>query len=206
MNPEGDHFVTRLTHTLQVTQVGRSLATALGLNEPLTEAICLGHEVGHPPFGHTGEVALSPYVDGEWLHSEQSVRVFEVLEPVNLSLGGARRHSGPHLEGRSRPGDGGRDGLPLRRSHRLSGARHGRRRSRRHPGAFRHSPRRARRLRRAGARVGRSHDPRRDPGFDVRRRAGHGERDCWKRCTFFASSCSRTSTSVLRRRNRQRRR
>lgn len=86
LNPEGDHFVTRLTHTLQVTQIGRSLAAALGLNEALTEAICLGHEVGHPPFGHTGEVALSPYVDGEeWLHSEQSVRVLEVLEPLNLS-------------------------------------------------------------------------------------------------------------------------
>jgi len=86
LNPEGDHFVTRLTHTFQVTQIGRSLAAALGLNEALTEAICLGHEVGHPPFGHTGEVALSPYVeDEEWLHSEQSVRVLEVLEPLNLS-------------------------------------------------------------------------------------------------------------------------
>jgi dGTPase len=96
LNPEGDHFVTRLTHTLQVTQIGRSLAVALGLNEALTEAICLGHEVGHPPFGHTGEVALSPYVEGEWLHSEQSVRVFEVLEPLNLSwevLDGIRAHT-----------------------------------------------------------------------------------------------------------------
>ena len=96
INPEGDHVVTRLTHTLQVTQIGRSLAEALGLNESLTEAICLGHEVGHPPFGHTGEEALSPYVDGEWLHSEQSVRVFEVLEPSNLSwevLDGIRAHT-----------------------------------------------------------------------------------------------------------------
>jgi dGTPase len=96
LNPEGDHFVTRLTHTLQVTQIGRSLAVALGLNEALTEAICLGHEVGHPPFGHTGEVALSPYVEGEWLHSEQSVRVFEILEPINLSwevLDGIRAHT-----------------------------------------------------------------------------------------------------------------
>lgn len=96
INPEGDHFVTRLTHTLQVTQIARSLATALGLNEDLTEAICLGHEVGHPPFGHTGEVALTPYVEGEWLHSEQSVRVFEVLEPLNLSwevLDGIRAHT-----------------------------------------------------------------------------------------------------------------
>ncbi len=96
INPEGDHVVTRLTHTLQVTQIGRSLAVALGLNEPLTEAICLGHEVGHPPFGHTGEVALTPYVEGEWLHAEQSVRVLSVLEPLNLSwevLDGIRAHT-----------------------------------------------------------------------------------------------------------------
>lgn len=96
INPEGDHVVTRLTHTLQVTQVGRSLAVALGLNEPLTEAICLGHEVGHAPFGHTGEVALAPYVESEWLHAEQSVRVLSVLEPLNLSwevLDGIRAHT-----------------------------------------------------------------------------------------------------------------
>ncbi len=96
INPEGDHFVTRLTHTLQVTQVGRSLALVLGLNEPLTEAICLAHEVGHAPFGHTGEVALSPYVEGEWLHAEQSVRVLQVLEPLNLTwevIDGVRAHT-----------------------------------------------------------------------------------------------------------------
>ena len=96
MNPEGDHFVTRLTHTLQVTQAGRSMAAALGLNEDLTEAICLGHDVGHSPFGHTGEDALTPYVEGEWLHSEQSVRIMSVLEPLNLSwevLDGIRAHS-----------------------------------------------------------------------------------------------------------------
>lgn len=85
INPEGDHFVTRLTHTLQVNQVGRALAAALGLNEALTEAICLGHDVGHSPFGHIGEEALTPYVEGEWLHSEQSVRVLRVLEPLNLT-------------------------------------------------------------------------------------------------------------------------
>ncbi len=60
INPEGDHFVTRLTHTLQVTQISRALAVALSLNEPLAEAIALGHDVGHSPFGHTGEEALSP--------------------------------------------------------------------------------------------------------------------------------------------------
>jgi dGTPase len=96
MNPDGDHFVTRLTHTLQVTQIGRSLARYLGLNEPLTEAICLGHDVGHSPFGHTGEDALTPYVEGEWHHAAQSVRIYEVLEPANLTWevrDGIRAHS-----------------------------------------------------------------------------------------------------------------
>ncbi len=96
MNPEGDHYVTRLTHTLQVTQIGGSIARFLSLNETLTEAIALGHDVGHSPFGHTGEDALSEFVDGEWLHSAQSVRIFEVLEPANLTwevLDGIRAHS-----------------------------------------------------------------------------------------------------------------
>jgi dGTPase len=85
LNPDGDHFVTRLTHTLQVAQVGRSIAAALGLNEPLTEAICLGHDIGHAPFGHTGEAALTPYVEGEWQHAIYGVRVVSVLEPLNLT-------------------------------------------------------------------------------------------------------------------------
>lgn len=97
INPEGDHFVTRMSHTLQVTQVARSLAAALGLNEALTEAVCLAHDCGHTPFGHTGEAALSDYVDGgDWLHSEQGVRIFRVLEPRNLSwevLDGVRAHT-----------------------------------------------------------------------------------------------------------------
>ncbi|MDQ3500974.1 MAG: HD domain-containing protein, partial [Actinomycetota bacterium] len=96
LNPEGDHYVTRLTHTLQVTQVGRSLAASLGLNEALTEAICLGHDVGHSPFGHTGEDALTPYVGTDWLHSAHSVRVLSLLEPQNLTfevLDGIRAHS-----------------------------------------------------------------------------------------------------------------
>ena len=86
LNPEGDHYVTRLTHTLQVAQIARSLAAALALNEPLAEAIALGHDVGHTPFGHTGEDALSPYFppDG-WHHAAQSVRVYEALEDLNLS-------------------------------------------------------------------------------------------------------------------------
>jgi dGTPase len=86
INPEGDHFVTRLTHTMQVAQIARSLAAALSLNEALAEAIGLGHDVGHSPFGHTGEDALSPYFppDG-WHHAAQSVRIFEVLEDLNLT-------------------------------------------------------------------------------------------------------------------------
>jgi len=86
MNPEGDHYVTRMTHTLQVTQIGSAIARALSLNVALAEAVCLGHDVGHSPFGHTGEDALSEFVDGEWRHSDQSVRIFEVLEPSNLTF------------------------------------------------------------------------------------------------------------------------
>lgn len=97
LNPEGDHFVTRLTHTMQVTQVARALANALSLNEPLAEAIALGHDVGHSPFGHTGEDALSPYfAPDEWHHAAQSVRIFEVLEDQNLTWevrDGIRAHS-----------------------------------------------------------------------------------------------------------------
>jgi dGTPase len=97
LNPEGDHFVTRLTHTVQVAQIARALAAGLALNEPLAEAIALGHDVGHTPFGHTGEAALSPYFppDG-WHHAAQSVRIFEVLEETNLTWevrDGIRAHS-----------------------------------------------------------------------------------------------------------------
>jgi dGTPase len=97
IHPEGDHYVTRLTHTLQVAQIARALAAALTLNEALAEAIALGHDVGHTPFGHTGEEALSPYYppDG-WHHAAQSVRVFEVLEDLNLTWevrDGIRAHS-----------------------------------------------------------------------------------------------------------------
>ena len=96
LNPDGDHFVTRLTHTLQVTQIARSLARALGLNETLAEAIALGHDVGHSPFGHLGEDALEPYVRGGWHHAAQGVRIVEVLEHLNLTWevrDGIRAHS-----------------------------------------------------------------------------------------------------------------
>ena len=85
LNPGGDHYATRLTHALQVMQVARALARALGLNETLAEAIALGHDVGHTPFGHTGEDALAPYFAGGWHHSHQGVRLYEVLEDCNLT-------------------------------------------------------------------------------------------------------------------------
>ncbi len=102
VDPVNDHFVTRLTHTLQVAQIGRSMAVALGLNEALTEAICLGHDIGHPPFGHTGEEALNEIVDGGWIHSDHSVRVLSVVEPLNLTAevqDGIRSHPWKVREG-----------------------------------------------------------------------------------------------------------
>jgi dGTPase len=100
--PEGDHYRTRLTHTLEVTQVSRTVARALGLNEDLVEAIGLGHDLGHPPFGHIGEEALDRCLrarfDGHpgFRHYEQSLRLVEVLEPLNLTepvRDGILRHS-----------------------------------------------------------------------------------------------------------------
>ncbi|MCL2361179.1 MAG: deoxyguanosinetriphosphate triphosphohydrolase [Defluviitaleaceae bacterium] len=80
ISPEGDHYRTRLTHTLEVAQIARTIARALRLNEDLTEAIALGHDLGHTPFGHTGEDALDSLVPGGFKHNVQSVRVVEVLE------------------------------------------------------------------------------------------------------------------------------
>lgn len=80
ISPEGDHYRTRLTHTLEVSQVARTLARALRLNEDLTEAISLGHDLGHTPFGHSGERSLNRLVAGGFRHNEQSLRVVEVLE------------------------------------------------------------------------------------------------------------------------------
>jgi dGTPase len=78
--PEGDHYRVRLTHTLEVSQIARTIARALRLNEDLTEAISLGHDLGHTPFGHLGEQALSPFLDRPFRHSEQSLRVVDHLE------------------------------------------------------------------------------------------------------------------------------
>jgi dGTPase len=78
--PEGDHYRTRLTHVLEVTQIARTIAKSLRLNEVLTEAIGLGHDLGHSAFGHAGEAALNKLVKGGFDHYRQSVRVVEVLE------------------------------------------------------------------------------------------------------------------------------
>ena len=78
--PQGDHYRVRLTHTLDVSQIARTVARALRLNEDLTEAIALGHDLGHTPFGHLGEQALTPLLDRPFRHSEQSLRVVDHLE------------------------------------------------------------------------------------------------------------------------------
>jgi dGTPase len=80
MAPEGDHYRVRLTHTLDVSQIARTVARALRLNEDLTEAIALGHDLGHTPFGHLGEEALTPFLGRPFRHSEQSLRVVDFLE------------------------------------------------------------------------------------------------------------------------------
>lgn len=84
LSPFDDHFRTRLTHTLEVSQIGRTIARALDLNEDLVEAISLGHDLGHTPFGHCGEEVLDELMDGGFHHNIQSVRVVEVLENLNL--------------------------------------------------------------------------------------------------------------------------
>ncbi len=78
--PEGDHYRTRLTHTLEVSQISRTIARGLRLNEDLTEAICMGHDLGHTPFGHAGEEVLNRIHPGGFRHNVQSVRVVEILE------------------------------------------------------------------------------------------------------------------------------
>ena len=111
LKPEGDHYRTRMTHTLEVTRIARTIARGLRLNEDLTEAAALGHDLGHTPFGHAGERVLSAILPGGFAHNEQSVRVVDVLEKdgegLNLSYEvrrGILCHTGPDtaetLEGR----------------------------------------------------------------------------------------------------------
>jgi dGTPase len=99
-SPAGDHYRTRLTHTLEVAQIARSIAKVLRLHEELTEAIALGHDLGHTPFGHTGERVLSTLVPGGFNHYEQSLRIVDVLENERRGLNltwevrdGIARHS-----------------------------------------------------------------------------------------------------------------
>lgn len=101
LTPMGDHYRTRLTHTLEVSQVARTLARSLRLNEDLTEAAALGHDLGHTPFGHIGESTLNRLLPGGFRHNEQSLRVAERLENdgqgLNLcreTLDGILNHSG----------------------------------------------------------------------------------------------------------------
>ena len=86
LSPEGDHYRTRLTHTLEVSQIARTIARALMLNEDLTEAISLGHDLGHTPFGHAGERALNELCPYGFRHYEQSVRIVEKLEKDGAGL------------------------------------------------------------------------------------------------------------------------
>lgn len=99
----GDHYRTRMTHTLEVGQISRTIARALNLNEDLVEAIAMGHDVGHTPFGHVGEYALRDVV-GHFNHNEQSLRMVEVLENNGAGLNltaevrdGILGHTGPHI-------------------------------------------------------------------------------------------------------------
>ncbi|MBQ6840445.1 MAG: deoxyguanosinetriphosphate triphosphohydrolase [Oscillospiraceae bacterium] len=104
LSPEGDHYRTRMTHTIEVAEIGRTMARALNLNEDLTEAIAMGHDLGHTPFGHAGEIALSEATGKPFRHNEQSLRVVDVLEKngsgLNLSYEvrmGILGHTGDRL-------------------------------------------------------------------------------------------------------------
>lgn len=106
LSPEGDHYRTRLTHTLEVAQIARTIAKALDLNEDLTEAIALGHDLGHTPFGHCGEVALNAVHSEGFRHNIQSLRVVDIIEKRKERIGlnltdevrdGILNHSGPNV-------------------------------------------------------------------------------------------------------------
>ena len=101
LEPEGDHYRTRMTHTLEVSRIARTIARGLALNEDLTEAIALGHDLGHTPFGHAGERLLNSIVPGGFAHFRQSLRVVERLEKEGAGLNltwevrnGIERHTG----------------------------------------------------------------------------------------------------------------
>ena len=102
LNPEGDHYRTRMTHTLEVTRIAKPVTRALGLNEDLAEAIAMGHDLGHTPFGHAGEAALTECWGRPFRHNEQSLRVVDILEKDGQGLNlcnevreGIVGHTGP---------------------------------------------------------------------------------------------------------------
>ena len=104
LQPEGDHYRTRMTHTLEVARIGRTIARALNLNEDLTEAAAMGHDLGHTPFGHAGELALTEVMGTAFHHNEQSLRVVDKLEKAGQGLNltyevrrGILCHSGPDM-------------------------------------------------------------------------------------------------------------
>ena len=104
LSPEGDHYRTRMTHTIEVTRIARTIAKALNLNEDLAEAIAMGHDLGHTPFGHAGEVALSEAMGQPFHHNEQSLRVVDILENDGAGLNltyevrmGILGHTGPRI-------------------------------------------------------------------------------------------------------------
>ena len=104
LNPEGDHYRTRMTHTIEVARIARTIARALNLNEDLTEAIAMGHDLGHTPFGHAGEGALTDCIGRPFRHNEQSLRVVDVLEKSGEGLNltyevrmGILGHTGPNI-------------------------------------------------------------------------------------------------------------
>jgi dGTPase len=104
IDPAGDHYRTRMTHTLETTGIARVVARALRLNEDLTEAIGLGHDVGHPAFGHAGEAALDQLIEGGFRHNEQSARIAARLNLTYEVVDGILTHTGPQepatLEGK----------------------------------------------------------------------------------------------------------
>ena len=104
LQPEGDHYRTRMTHTLEVARIARTITRALGLNEDLAEAIAMGHDLGHTPFGHAGEAALSDCLGKPFRHNEQSLRVVDMLENDGAGLNlthevrmGILGHTGEHI-------------------------------------------------------------------------------------------------------------
>ena len=196
--PEGDHYRTRLTHTLEACGIARNVARALGLNEDLTEAIGLGHDLGHPPFGHIGEEVLDDCVRARWghafRHNEHSLRVVDRIERLNLTepvRDGILRHTGAGAAGVARGPDraGGRPD-------RLHQSRH-RRRAARRRADLRRPPAggdRGAGLHRPGAHRDAGRGPAGALGAGRRHRAGGGASAA--RCFAYESSCSSASTSA----------